>query len=279
MATHGGAMGTVLGALAELGYGLAYRVLDAQYLGVAQQRRRVFIVGRLGDWAAPAEVLLEPEGRAGNPPARRAARTDLAGTLGSGAGGNRRLDLDTHGAYVANALTADGVGVAGPDESQAQAGHLVTVPTTAHALTAREGKGPDSDATSGALITHTLTAEGADASEDGTGRGTPLVPMAFNPQTAGDMRLGYRPTPSALHGGQQAAVQTVASVRRLSPRECERLQGFPDDWTRHRLNEAGRVVEQADAPRYRQMGNAVAVPVVQWIANRITRLEGTTAAA
>jgi DNA (cytosine-5)-methyltransferase 1 len=50
------------------------------------------------------------------------------------------------------------------------------------------------------------------------------------------------------------------TVRRLTPKECERLQGFPDDWT----------ADQADSNRYKQMGNAVAVPVVQWIVERMT---------
>ena len=77
-------------------------------------------------------------------------------------------------------------------------------------------------------MTHTLTADGADASEDGTGRGTPII--------AEDTQ-----------------------VRRLTPLECERLQGFPDAWTEG----------QSDSPRYRQMGNAVAVPVFEWVARRV----------
>jgi DNA (cytosine-5)-methyltransferase 1 len=58
-------------------------------------------------------------------------------------------------------------------------------------------------------------------------------------------------------GGQAVANEQI--VRRLTPRECERLQGFPDDWT----------ADQADSNRYKQMGNAVAVPVVQWIIDRM----------
>ena len=83
------------------------------------------------------------------------------------------------------------------------------------------------------VVTHTLTGEGHDASEDGTGRGTPLVPMD-------------------------------AAVRRLTPVECERLQGYPDGWT---ATSWGRL--QADGPRYRQMGNSVAVPCVEWIVRRL----------
>src|SRR5690606_17287494 len=67
IARHGGVMGAVLGSLAERGYGVAYRVLDAQHYGVPQRRRRVIIVGRLGDTgAAAAQILLEPEGVPGD---------------------------------------------------------------------------------------------------------------------------------------------------------------------------------------------------------------------
>jgi DNA (cytosine-5)-methyltransferase 1 len=269
-AAHGGAMGLVLGALADRGYGFAYRVLDAQNFGVPQRRRRVFIVGRFGgDSRGPVEVLLEPDGREGDP----------------AAGGEA-------GPVVA-ALTADGVGTCGADDNQAQARHLIATNL------GTRGNRIDSDATTTLIqVTHTLTGEGHDASEDGTGRGTPIIPialrgraggsaievgepgdpaftlrtpsggssypMAFNPKTGGDMRLGYGPKPTALTCSQETAVQLANAVRRLTPLECERLQGFPDRWT---ANSNGKA--QADGPRYRQCGNAVAVPVVQWVALRI----------
>jgi DNA (cytosine-5)-methyltransferase 1 len=91
-----GAFGTFLGGLAKLGYGWAYRVLDAQYFGVAQRRRRVFVVGHLGDWHRAAAVLFERESLSGNPPPRREKREGTAagtttGTLGS-SHGNVRAD-------------------------------------------------------------------------------------------------------------------------------------------------------------------------------------------
>ena len=88
------------------------------------------------------------------------------------------------------------------------------------------------------VITHTLRADGFDASEDGTGRGTPLV---------------------------QVAVQLTNGVRRLTPRECERLMGVPDDYTAISTGKK----DAADGPRYRVLGNSFAVPVVRWIAERI----------
>lgn len=89
-------------------------------------------------------------------------------------------------------------------------------------------------------VTHTLTSEGADASEDGTGRGTPIVTCI--------------------------ASETV--VRRLTELECERLQGYPDGWT------GG----QSGSARYRQLGNSVAVPVVEWIAHRLMAVDGEVGA-
>ncbi|KAF0122890.1 MAG: DNA (cytosine-5-)-methyltransferase, partial [Xanthobacteraceae bacterium] len=92
-------------------------------------------------------------------------------------------------------------------------------------------------------LAHALRGEGFDGSEDGTGRGTPLVPVG---------RSG---------------------VRRLTPRECERLQGFPDDWTAI----IWRGKPAADGPRYKAIGNSMAVPVVGWILGRIARVEAADA--
>ncbi len=211
-------LGAILGAVGDLGYGWAYRVLDAQWAGVGQRRRRWLLVGCLGDPARAAEVLLEPEGVPGDPPARggaaAAAQHRPTGRIGS------------HG--VAGTLMASGAGLSRHAGMASEPDFLVPVSRT---LTAR---GQRNDFESETFVTHTLTAEGADASEDGTGRGVPLT----------------------LSG---------TTVRRLTPREAERLQGFPDDWTRWAAS--GR--ELADTPRYRMVGNAVAVPVAQWIFSRI----------
>src|SRR5690606_10449406 len=104
--------GAFLGGLAELGYGFAYRVLDAQYFGVPQRRRRVFVVGYLGDWRRAAAVLFERESLSGNPPPRREKRQEVAGTLG-GSSGERGWcdDLDRAGAFIpetARSLLAKG---------------------------------------------------------------------------------------------------------------------------------------------------------------------------
>lgn len=90
-------------------------------------------------------------------------------------------------------------------------------------------------------VTHTLTAEGSDASEDGTGRGNPIINEGIG-------------------------------VRRLTPLEAERLQGFPDRWTEFGVVD-GELVRTSDSSRYRMLGNAVAVPVVEWIARRLVEVD------
>lgn len=119
-------------------------------------------------------------------------------------------------------------------------------------------------------VTHTLTAEGFDASEDGTGRGQPIVPVYgirtdVTPKFNENLSFTLT-TPSPTGGGQPAArMDTNMAVRRLMPVECERLQGFPDG---HTLVPIGNKLA-ADGPRYKQLGNSWAVPVVRWIGARI----------
>lgn len=155
--------------------------------------------------------------------------------------------------------------------------------------------------------THTLKAEGHDASEDGTGRGVPLIPCgidggevgyslranpsrsgdkgdggvnctlavsgAFNWQSGGDCRgLELKDTAQTLTKEQTPAALLGMAVRRLTPRECERLQGFPDDYTL--IPWRGKPAEQCpDGPRYKALGNSMAVPVMHWIGKRIAQVE------
>lgn len=115
-------------------------------------------------------------------------------------------------------------------------------------------------------VTHTLKAEGFDGSEDGTGRGQPIVTCREIAQTiTSNYGKQVDNTDSALGPNVVAA---TSSVRRLTPRECERLQGFPDDYTR--IAWRGRVLGLCpDGPRYKAIGNSKAVPVVRWIGHRI----------
>lgn len=288
--------GTLLRGLAELGYGFAYRIFDAQYAGLAQQRKRVFVVGHLGDWRAPAAVLFERESLSGYPAPRREAGEAVAGTLSARTqgGGGLGTDFECNGGLIA---MERGQGGAEINENDG-------CPTLAC-----NHEAP--------IIAHTLRGEGFDASEDGTGRGTPLVPVAFDCKASGSYGFGageVAPTLRAMghrnghgNGGGQVAVAVSLrgrdggataeitegahpalrasqgggdkphvlvdmAVRRITPRETERLQGFPDDYTKipYGKKPAGKC---PDGPRYRALGNSMAVPVVRWIGERIAQVE------
>ncbi|MGX6999854.1 DNA cytosine methyltransferase [Caballeronia sp. KNU42] len=296
LSSNGGRdFGSLLGGLAELGYGFAYRVLDAQYVrveshsrAVPQRRRRVFVVGHLGDWRRAAAVLFERESMLGNSAPSRQAGQAVAPTLSARTkgGGGLGTDFDCDGGLVAGTLQASGKAA---------------------------GSATQQDAESGLLVAHSLRAEGFDASEDGTGRGTPLVPvLAFDCKSSGQNGFGVGEIASTMrsmghsnshqNGGGHLAVafdlQQITSpqnraqlsaisptmakvsrmhavenlaVRRLTPRECERLQGFPDDYT----SVISRKKSAADGPRYKALGNSMAVPVMHWIGSRIQLVEET----
>jgi DNA (cytosine-5)-methyltransferase 1 len=230
--------GAFLGAVGQLGFGYCYRVLDAQHFGVPQRRRRVFVVGYLGDWRPAAAVLLEPEGMRGDSPPSREAGKGVAGAIAASTGGS--------------------------DENDARDGRLIA---TARCLTARHGMRLDWETET--FVTHTLRGDGFDALTV-AGHGTPLVPMAFNWQSGGDCR-GLEPSEitMALQREQVPAAHIGSAVRRLTPTEVERLQGIPDDHTLVPY----RGKPMADGPRYKLVGNSWAVPVARWIFARVDTMD------
>ncbi|MBT9258173.1 MAG: DNA cytosine methyltransferase [Clostridiales bacterium] len=240
-------MGAVVGTLAELGYGWAYRILDAQYFGVPQRRRRVYIVGYLGDPRRAAEVLFEPESGPWHPTPSRKAGETVATLLASGAGTNRPAGIASEtDSLITQALTrtyANG----GADDNKAQGGFVVPVVSyTLHSNPGGVGQGHN---VTFVPVAHTLTSR-YDSSEDGTGRRTPIVPTVTNKWAKGT---------GGPSGDETQNLVFTGGVRRLTPREAERLQGFPDDWTRWGAD--GR--ELSDSARYRLIGNAVCVPVAE----------------
>jgi len=213
--------GTFLGALGQLGYGFAYRVLDAQYFGVAQRRRRVFVVGYLGDWRRAAAVLFERESMSGHPAPSREAGQEAAPTVTQGAPfsrtGNERVEAE---AIVAKCLTARGAGAGNMD------------PETSN-----------------------------------------MLPVAFGAQNSANQgdSVSTEITPT-LDKSKTPAVMNDLQVRRLTPTECERLQGFPDNYTQ--IEWRNKAAEDCpDGPRYKAMGNSMAVPVMRWIGERIQMVE------
>jgi len=125
-------------------------------------------------------------------------------------------------------------------------------------------------------VFHTLRAEGFDASEDGTGRGTGAVAvgvaLAIHENQRAEVTLNETAGTVKCAGGKPGqgypAVLTSMAVRRLTPCECERLMGFPDGYTA--IPYRGKSADQCpDGPRYKSLGNSWPVPVVAWIGARI----------
>jgi DNA (cytosine-5)-methyltransferase 1 len=268
---------------------IAWRVLDAQYFGLAQRRRRVFVVASAREGFDPASVLFEREGVRRDTPPRRGEGQVTAGTLASrtGAGGFPGTDEACSGYVqpvafggnnqsgsidVATARNACSSGSGRLDfETETFVVHGTQDPcvssSTAFAL-GRNSGGENAVCVTGD-IAHTLKAEGFDASEDGTGRGQPIISVALRGREGGaTAELGddVAGTLRACSGGGDKPHALVASaVRRLTPTECERLQGFPDGYTLVPY----RNKEAADGPRYKALGNSMAVPVMRWIGERI----------
>lgn len=384
----------------------AWRVLDAQYFGLAQRRRRVLVVADFGNGADPAAVLFERKGLFGNTPPSRETGKDVAPTISARTkgGGGLGTDFDLDGGLIAGALTGgNGPGGGwriGPDEVAAN--HIVHAPEIARCVATREGSSQDYETTTmvavdvaptvraggnrtggdrpygtdvdtcdslavvhaiqaGALrtnpnsgpdgvgvqegvaytlearaevqavcvtgeVAHTLKAEGADASEDGTGRGTPIVacthevvgtlcaedsphggrgltglqtmlsgyiqPVSYAPDVSATIAArssrGGGQTNSPGHNADQQVVVTSA-VRRLTPVECERLQGFRDNYTRipikhyaqrkitknrpadmwEKDHNGGWWLMAPDGNRYKALGNSWAVPKFLWLGKRL----------
>jgi DNA (cytosine-5)-methyltransferase 1 len=361
--------------LSELGYGLAWRVLDAQYVrvdgfpfAVPQRRRRVFLIGHLGDWRPAVAVLAEPEILRGDSPPRREAgqgfARDVANCLGSTGSKSGSRVGDTRGqdnvvcADIASTLNAHYGSKQGLENQHINQGCPLFVTSitgsVSHALTtANNGKG---------------------CSEDGTGRGVPIVAFSCKDNgrdcqnnIAPTLRSMGNDTSHANAGGQlavaiqeravcenenagpggkgfsedgcaytleaRAKVQAVAmqeaqtgcreydtagslrangpghdpvgtrvrdgmTVRRLTPLECERLQGFPDHWTAIDIGRRRRIegpeadylrwhgfpvtdaangklytTMAADGPRYKAIGNSMAGNVIEWLGRRIEMVE------
>jgi len=194
---------------------VAWRVLDAQYFGLAQRRRRVFVVASARDGFDPAAVLLEFEGVRRDTPPRRETRQDAAADAAPGAGDRRsHWDGVEHPHPTLNqSFNTGAIGYSNQELFSQRGAGLVGEASTgeiSHCLNAG-GMGRQ-DYETETLVTHALRAEGFDASEDGTGRGTPLVPVAFSwPDHGADASADLSPTLRSLgaydaNGGSQMAV-------------------------------------------------------------------------
>lgn len=215
---------TILRGLDECGYHVAWRVLDAQYFGVPQRRRRIFLVGHLGDGRA-AQVLFEPESR-------------------KGTSQTRPETWQRNSTRVSGTLAASGAGSA-PAGQRNELDMLVY-----HRQFAGAGFKSQN-------VARTLEKTGHKRSDN-------LI-IAINPQASATASDVIRPNGVAGTLGTTRIEGVIHNsvVRRFTPLECERLQGFPANWT----------IGHSDTARYQMIGDSIAVPVAEWIAARIMDID------
>ena len=263
--------GSFLSALGNIGYGWAYRILDSQYFGVPQRRRRVFVVGHLGDWRSASEVLFESESLSGNPPPCRKTRERVADTLTVGAnqysGFNgepvvspyREKKQETTG-YTSSSFGAyrEGVGTV-----RASGGDLGGGSETL-ALASPYTWPADVTSTLNASFAHKLGLENQHA-HNGASMFVPDVRNTMGTITARMFNaLGVRD----VEEGALVPCKETKVVRRLTPIECERLQGFPDNYTQIPYRNK-KDVDCPVGPRYKALGNSMTVNVMRWIGEQI----------
>ena len=302
--SDGADFATALDLLADAGaLDIAWRVLDAQWFGVAQRRRRVFVVADFRGRRA-GEILFEPGSGPRHPPARGKAREEIAGPIGGGAYGSGRRTEDDPNLVLAfkggQGAGAHGLGLAenvSPTLGAAENGsnrtpvlaimergtadggrRLDTSPELAYALTGENRYGGERQT----VLAPSYAVRMAQTGTNGSGIAVDVAHTLDGAMQAVAAPIGahhhlrdldnetYIPEVAYAVGARDAKgigfvdgdATRVAShwrVRRLTPVECERLQGLPDGWT------SGL----SDSARYRMLGNSVAVPVVEWIARRM----------
>lgn len=283
---------TILQGLEKFGYGVAWRVLDAQYFGLAQRRKRVFIVASFGDGSC-AKVLFEREGVRWNPPPRKEAGKDVAYTLranpshsgdkGDGGINTILIPFDAH-----NGNETGDVGISLQGGAGGRGFSLNTRPIVAFgggnkdeievstSISSKSGTRRDYESDTFVVYDEQQVTSKANRSTGSVDhaytlnqKGKMMVLNTNDMGSAGNriqMDADVGVTLQGNGGGMAAKTGMYllpSGVRRLTPTECERLQGFEDNWT------AG----QSDSVRYRQLGNAVAVPVIRWLRERIEGVE------
>ncbi len=244
------AFGQFLCGLSNLGYQYAYRVLDAQHFGVPQRRRRIFVVASFGKQRA-AQVLFEPESLCGNFKASEKTQKETSENFSKSPGANNRKSNDV----IAPCLDAHIESKFGSNQ-WVDSGQWILASGQAGSSIAQN-------------IAPTLTCL----------REQPVVNV-FEPKAIGiiqQSKIAGTLTRNCGGGGETqnpAFLEQYQRIRKLTPKECERLQGFPDDWTQIPYRNKSKT-GCPDGPRYKALGNSMAVPVMRWIGERINKLEST----
>ena len=314
--SNGADMGVVISALAQRGYGLAYRVLDAQHFGVPQRRRRVFIVGSLGDnGRTPAEILSIAEGRSryleaggksrkSSTTAANGSPTTVGTLLARDHKGIDQISVEENklvlfeqaipfspasfASYSQNDDVSATLRAGGGDLGGGSETLLVFDPhrsdgvrlqgETVNTLTSMMGTGGNNVPMVAYPMHGAMVGRKETAGPNGSGfldENDPSYTLTASSQARHGVVIAFdsynhttSDTNQTLRAGtdldKQGPVLQNSMVRRLTPLECERLQGFPDHWTEG----------QTDGHRYKQLGNAVAVPVVSWIIERLVKVIG-----
>lgn len=269
--------GTFLGALGQLGYGWAYRSLDAQYLRLAQRRQRVFVVGYLGDWRVAAAVLFDADCLSGNPAPCRESREDVAGTIAGGA--RKRGGYSTDDVPLVSALTTRAYADNESNESRLIVSNAEGSTGLPFLTRSNIGKCVNNQTP---LIAYRTAGDGAVYEEGdivaplttGTDRSANVLAFQCHGGSVGPMGV-LRKGNGNVTGGVPF-IREQMRVRRLTPRECERLMGFPDNWTL--IPWRKKPAEQCpDGPRYKAIGNSMAVPCMRWIGRRLLAVNGVVA--
>ena len=239
---------------------IAWRVLDAQYFGVAQRRRRVFVVASARNDFDPARVLFEFEGVRRDTAPCRTSGQEVTGTLtGRTGGGSLGNDFDMNGGLRPAGFRMVAFGEYADDDTASTMKARDYKDATDLVVSVQGTQDPDVNVE----LAHTLGRNGGQ--ENAIAYGIPGNWIGRAPENGGNAtEPGHNIAPCLTATDRHGVVYRLA-VRRLMPVECERLQGFPDNYTLVPY----RGKPASNSPRYMALGNSMAVPCMYWIGNRI----------